>query len=90
MRQVRQGLERFHLQLDLLVKQLKGHLINAKGIEMALQLYIDGSTSVSDEDLEAYDMKVSGAWLTGIHPKYFDFSKLDKINIAAYFKISDE
>lgn len=90
MRQVRQGLERFQQQLDLLVQQLKGHLMNARGIKMALQLYLAGNTSVTDEDLEAYDMKVSGAWLTGIHPKFFDFSKLDKINIAAYFKISDE
>ena len=90
MRQVRQGLERFHQQLDLLVTQLKGHLMNARGIEMALQLYLAGNMSVTDEELEAYDMKVSGAWLTGIRPKFFDFSKLDKINIAAYFKISDE
>ncbi|MBV5261964.1 hypothetical protein FLX56_26535 [Synechococcus moorigangaii CMS01] len=90
MRQIRQGLERFHQKLGQLVRELKGHLANAKGIEMALQLYLDGKTSVTDDDLNAYDLNVSEAWLTGSFPRHFDFSKLDKINIAAYFKISNE
>lgn len=70
MRQVQQGLERFHQQLDLLVKELKGHLMNARGIEMALQLHLAGNKSVTDEELEAYDLKVSRAWLTGSYPRF--------------------
>ena len=90
LRQVRQGLNRFSVQLDPLVQQLTSRLRDAKGIEIALQLYLAGNTSVTQEDLEAHDTTVFGTWLSGTIPKYFDFSKLDKINIAAYFKISNE
>ena len=90
MRQVRQGLERFRHQLDPLAKRLRTHLINAKGIEKALQLYLDGNLSVTDKELEMYDKTISTDWLTGFNPAYFNFSKLDKTDIADYFKISNE
>lgn len=91
MRQVRQGLDRFRQQLDPLAKQLKAHLMDAKGIEKALQLYLEGYELISDKELKSYDAKVSNAWLTDDYPKNFDFSKLDNIDIAAYFEIfSDE
>jgi len=90
MRQVRQGLQRFHSQLEPLAEQLKIHLLNAKGIEVALQIYLAGNSSVTNEELEAYNIKLPKAWMTGIAPKYFNFSKLDQIDIAAYFEVSYE
>lgn len=90
MRQVRQGLDRFRQQLKPLVEQLNFHLRNAKGVEMALQLYLAGNTSVAEEDLDLYHLSVSDAWLTKRYPKSFDFEKLDRTNIATYFGISDD
>lgn len=90
MRQVRQGLERFDQHLDRLVKQLTGYLMNTQSIEMALQLYLAGSTSVSEDDLTIHNQKTSEEWLIGKYPRVFDFNKLDKINITDYFEVSDE
>lgn len=90
MRQVRQGLDRFRQQLKPLIEQLNSHLRNAKGIEMALQLYLAGHTSVTDEDLEVYDLKVSKEWMYGIPRTNFYFDKLDSLNIAAYFNVANE
>lgn len=85
MRQVRQGLDRFRQQLDPLARQLENHLMNAKGIEKALQLYLQGDELISNKELEDYDARVSSAWLTDDYSGNFDFSKLDKIDITAYF-----
>lgn len=85
LRQVQQGLARFRQQLDSLIKHLTSHLMNAKGIERALQLYLEGNESITKKNLEDYGTEVSGSWLTTGYPYEFDFSKLDKINIAAYF-----
>lgn len=90
MRQVRQGLDRFRQQLDPLAKQLKAHLMDAKGIEKALQLYLKGFDLISDKELKRYDVEVSNSWLTDDYPRSFDFSKLDAIDLAAYFRLSDE
>ena len=85
LRQVRQGLERFHKQFDSLTSKLKPTLKDAKGIERAVKLYLNGSESISEEELKSYEMEVSASWLTDNYPKRFVFSKLDKINIATYF-----
>jgi hypothetical protein len=84
LRQVRQGLERFHKKLDPLNTKLKSSLSNAQGIEKVLQLYLDGNDSILTEELEAYGKHVPG-FLTKNYQKEFDFDKLDKITIATYF-----
>lgn len=84
MRQVRQGLDRFRKHLNPLIDDLKASLDDVRGVERALQLYLSGNESVSEKDLKGYDNKVSKSWFTD-YPYGFDFSKLDKINIAAYF-----
>jgi len=90
MRQVRQGLARFRHQFDPLAKQLKAHLMDAKGIEKALQLCLEGSDFISEKELKGYNVEVSNSLLTDGYPRSFDFSKLDAIDIDAYFSISDE
>lgn len=85
MRQVRQGLDRFRRHLNPLIDNLTTSLDDARGVERALQLYLSGKESVTEKDLQGYDNKVSKSWLTTSYPYDFDFSKLDKINIAAYF-----
>ncbi|MHC5716278.1 MAG: hypothetical protein ACYTX0_30205 [Nostoc sp.] len=85
LRQVRQGLDRFRQQLDSLANKLKDSLMNAKGIERALQLNLDGNELITEKDLEDYHTTVSRSWLTTRYPHEFDFSKLDRTNIVAYF-----
>jgi len=90
LRQVRQGLARFRQKLEPLIKQLKGHLINAKGIEKALELYLNGHDLVTGKSLKGYGTSVSDFWINTDYPYDFDFSKLDKINLTDYFQISHE
>ena len=92
MKQVRQGLKRFQDRLFPLVDQLRHHQETARGIEMALQLYVDGQTSVTKDELAAYNRKVPDAWLMremGLGT-IFDFSKLDKVDLANLFQLEDE
>ncbi|MBD1870242.1 hypothetical protein H6F95_23710 [Cyanobacteria bacterium FACHB-471] len=90
MRQVRQGLARFRQQLDPLTKQLGGYLTDAKVIEKALRIYLEGHELVSYEKLRSCNLDVSNEWLTHGYPQNFDFRKLDEIDITAYFEISNE
>lgn len=85
LRQVRQGLDRFQKQLNSLTSKLEPTLKDAKGIERALQLYIDGNETISKDALKSYETEVSALWLTNGYPHEFDFSKLDRINVATYF-----
>jgi hypothetical protein len=85
LRQVRQGLERFHKKLDPLTTKLRNSLSEAQGIEKALQLYLDGHDSILIDELESYGRHISNSLTTKNYPKEFDFSKLDKITIVTYF-----
>jgi hypothetical protein len=85
LRQVRQGLERFHKKLDPLTTKLNNRLSESQGIEKALQLYLDGHDSILIEELESYGRYISSSLTTNNYPKEFDFSKLDKITLATYF-----
>lgn len=93
MKQVRQGLDRFKRKLTPLIKQLEEYLETAKGMEVALQLYVDGHTSVENDELKAYNTSVPSAWLkrqgAGLE-LCFDFNKLDKFKIATLFELDDE
>jgi hypothetical protein len=89
LRQVRQGLERFHKKLDPLTTKLRNNLREAQAIEKVLQLYLDGYDSILIEELESYGSHISGS-LTKNYPKEFDFEKLDRITIATYFSDIDE
>jgi hypothetical protein len=85
LRQVRQGLERFHKKLDPLTTKLNNRLSESQGIEKALQLYLDGHDSILIEELESDGRYISSSLTTNNYPKEFDFSKLDKITLATYF-----
>jgi hypothetical protein len=90
MRQIIEGLKRFSSQLDTLIKQLSDHLKNVRGIETAVQLYLDGCESVTESDLSAHD-EVLSDWYTGSYGrKEFDFGKLDRTDLIDEFKISYE
>lgn len=91
MRQIIEGLKRFSSQLDTLIKQLKEHLKNVKGIETAIKLYLDGYESVTEDELAEHDTEVQSDWYIGSYGrKEFDFCKLDKVDLIDEFKISYE
>jgi DNA repair exonuclease SbcCD ATPase subunit len=95
MKQVRQGLERFRKRLTPLIEQLKTHLDTARGMEIALRLYVDGHSSVTEKELKAYDRAVPSAWLEYTNlgmgtVKEFNFDKLDKIELGTFFALNDE
>lgn len=89
MRQVRQGLDRFRDELSSSTNQLREKLDDAKGISIALQLYLEGEISITRYNLDYYGTKVSKYWYDA-NSNEFDFGKLDNINIADYFKFSNE
>jgi hypothetical protein len=91
MRQIIEGLKRFSSQLDTLIKQLSNHLKNVRGIETAIQLYLDGYESVTESELADHDTEVLSNWYRGSYDRReFDFGKLDKTDLIDEFKISHE
>jgi hypothetical protein len=108
LRQVRDGLDRFKDQYDSdpHVENLRSHLYNAKGLEMALQLYLEGNESVSVANLEDHGTGVDNTWVInskdgmefgndfnfGMLDKSnkIDFLKLDQVDISTCFAISNE
>jgi hypothetical protein len=90
MRQVRQGLDRFKQQLDPLINKLENLLSDARCIEKALQLYLKGNSSISRGELKEYGVAVSSSWITDDLLAIFDFRKLDRIDLVAYFELSNE
>jgi hypothetical protein len=86
LRQLRQGLARFHEKLDALIYELRDKYNETDNIKQVLEIYMSGNESISAKDLKAYDIDISDWWLIGNYPnKEFDFSKLDKISIDTRF-----
>ena len=89
MRQIRQGLARFKVYITPAIEEKKILLSLAKGIQYAIQLYLDGQVQVSKEDLGTYSTHMRNGWIVGEN-RLFNFSKLDTIDLAEYFQLSDE
>ncbi|PZO44474.1 MAG: hypothetical protein DCF19_01605 [Pseudanabaena frigida] len=95
MRQVRQGLDRFRAELYPLIERVKFKLDDAKGIEIAIQIYLEGRLNVTKADLDDHNGNLSSHWYNDrsafiTDDSEFNFVKLDKINIADYFQISND
>ncbi len=85
LRQIRQGLERFGKQLTSLIDLLSFRLRDARGIQVAIQLNLEGNKEVLRETLKEYGVDVSSDWLHGEFPESANFTRLDKTNIPEYF-----
>ncbi len=93
MRQIRQGLDRFRVELKSSTNQLNKKLADARGICIALQLYLKDEMPVTRSNLDYYGTEVSRHWYSngyGGKSDEFEFDKLDNINISDYFKFSNE
>lgn len=85
LRQIRQGLERFGKQLSSLIELLSFRLKDARGIQVAIQLNLEGNNEVLRDTLKEYGVDVSSEWLHGEFPESANFIRLDKTNIPEYF-----
>ena len=87
LRQLRQGLERFKATISPRVDKFSRMLNEAITIEVALQLFQEGKTDISPENVDEFGFDHSGIWFTGNHliDQYFDWSRLDRINFSTYF-----
>lgn len=88
LRQILQGLSRFDEALKIRRKKAEDLLANAKGIDTALQLSLQGNAVVEIDDIEANDERVGQHWKEGpVHYRTFSFSKLDAVDIPKYFSL---
>jgi len=85
LRQLRQGLERFRIEIDQANKTLESRLKEASLLRVAVELYLEGNASLGQDDLDDYDVALSPRWSTGVYPKTFNFDKLDRTNLQEYF-----
>jgi hypothetical protein len=84
LRQIRQGLERYHKALESLTQQVKTLLREALGVRVALELYLAEQTLVRKEVMKDYGIHAADAWFSG-YPETFNFAKLDRVKIPEYF-----
>ena len=84
LRQIRQGLERFRIQLDSLIEFLRKRLKDAKDIHVAIQLYLNGA-SPNQDVLKEYGIYISSEWVSTAYPHSFNFTRLDMTNIIDHF-----
>jgi malonyl CoA-acyl carrier protein transacylase len=84
LRQIRQGLERFRIELDSLIELLSNRLKDAKHIQVAIQLYLTG-VSPDKDVLQEYGVYIASEWVSRTYPHSFNFTRLDRTNIREYF-----
>lgn len=86
LRQIRQGLDRYRDELDSRFKKLNSYIQDVSGIIVAIEIYQEHGGSVQKDDLKENSVTVSSGWLVGDYPdEYFNFDKLDRIDIKEYF-----
>jgi hypothetical protein len=89
LRQIRQGLQRCRNHLSRHEEKLSNSLLEAEGIQTALYIFIEEKEEATEEYFEAekreYDVLDRNHWFTDDDPRCFDYEKLDKINLKAYF-----
>jgi len=87
LRQIRQGLDRFAGTLESNTNQAKELLNDARGIRVALLFFLQGTEEVSRSNIKHNGEDVSEKWLDSSDWS-FSFTKLDRIEIPAYFSIN--
>jgi DNA repair exonuclease SbcCD ATPase subunit len=89
MRQLRQGLERFDTNVTSLQTRWKESLEDAKGVRMAVELFLGDYEPVSKAELKEQEVAVKDRWLIGERydddETLFSFEVLDRTDIPTYF-----
>ena len=63
MRQMRQGLERFAEDLKSAQERCKVLLADAKGVHIAVEIFLEGTEEVSNDDFQYNEVTVSKRWM---------------------------
>jgi hypothetical protein len=88
MRQLRQGLERFTENLKSVQERYKLLLADAKGLHIAVEIFLEGTEDVSKDNFEYNEVTVSERWMEGDDfAETFSFDRLDRTNVPDYFKV---
>ena len=88
MRQLRQGLDRFSADVNSLQERVEELLADAKGVHVAVDIFLGGSEDVTPEDLQYYEVTLTARWMKSDgFVKNFSFDVLDRTNIPNYFKV---
>jgi len=88
MRQLRQGLERFDADVSSQQGRWKEALADAKGVQFALQLALEGCEEISKSDLKEREVAVKERWFVAnddFEEPLFSFEALDRTDIPGYF-----
>ena len=84
LRQIRQGLERFAAALKSSIFQFRTRLDDAKGVRIAILLFLQGADEISEGNFTANEVSVQQRWMRG-YPSRFSFDVLDRTDIPTYF-----
>jgi hypothetical protein len=84
LRQIRQGLERFAETLKSSISSCGTTLSDAKGVRIAILLFLQGVEDVSEGNFTANEVSVQKRWMRG-YPGQFSFDLLDRTDIPTYF-----
>ena len=86
LRQIRQGLDRFQTTNAVEIKRAATLLSDAKGIRVALALFLKGEDHVSKQQITYNGEDVSSKWLNS-SLNDFSFLALDRVNIPEHFGV---
>lgn len=84
LRQIRQALDRFSEAIDMQQKAAAVLLADAKGIRVAISLYLQGERIIRVDDFRRNSVSVSSRFMNEYS---FNFHTLDQTNIAAHFAL---
>jgi hypothetical protein len=86
LRQIRQGLQRLEESLKILARKLSSQRDEARIIYIALEIFAEGRSVVSEDDFSSYNTELPKSWRVGDYSDYsFNFEKLDRLDITNHF-----
>jgi glucose-6-phosphate-specific signal transduction histidine kinase len=89
LRQVRQGLDRHNKEANPASTTVRSQISEARLIRAALEMFLTGKGPINRDDFSAYPVQLRDDWFVGIHPRNFNFERLDNITISDYFETEE-
>ena len=87
MRQLRQGLQRFEDTITHQIERFVTKLDEATTIQVALQLFQEGKSTITADDVDEVCFSHANMWFIGSSSSTnrFDWNRLDRIDFRTYF-----
>ena len=86
LRQVRQGLERNKGLIDARIRKLSTLSVDASGIQVALEMFLSGDSSIDKSSLKKRGVSMHDDWMDAQYPHMFDFERLDGMELQDHFE----